>query len=84
MEKKIDALLKRFDVQAMHNDNFRKELLLLFSVSGSSLDEDVLKEAFNAGRTVENYKGVWVDDLDIDNYTSAKYENFDKWYENCL
>jgi len=29
----IEKIIKKYDVQAMHNDNFRKELLDLFSVS---------------------------------------------------
>ena len=34
-----------------------------------------LEEAFNAGRTVENYKGVWQETYS-DEYTSAKYPEF--------
>jgi hypothetical protein len=29
----IDKIIKKYDVQAMHNDNFKQELLDLFSVS---------------------------------------------------
>jgi len=31
--KKIDELLKKYDVQAMNNDKFREELFVLFGVS---------------------------------------------------
>lgn len=34
-----------------------------------------LNRAFEAGRTVKNYKGEWKETYS-DNYTSAKYETF--------
>ena len=39
----------------------------------------LIEKAFYAGRTVQNYKGEWVDDLFIDTYTSAKYKTAEEW-----
>ncbi len=44
--------------------------------------KEALKKAFEAGRTVEHYKGDHVlMDLDIDDHTSAKWDTFDEWYD---
>lgn len=40
-----------------------------------------LQEAFEAGRTVSNYKGEWQETYS-DDYTSAKYEKFEDWLKN--
>ena len=40
-----------------------------------------LRKAFEAGRTVENYKGEWQETYS-DNYTSAKYDKFEDWFKN--
>jgi hypothetical protein len=40
-----------------------------------------LRKAFEAGRTVENYKGEWQETYS-DDCTSAKYDNFEDWLEN--
>ena len=42
---------------------------------------DDLRKAFEAGRTVSNYKGEWQETYN-DNYTSAKYDKFEDWLEN--
>jgi hypothetical protein len=42
---------------------------------------DDLRKAFEAGRTVSNYKGEWQETYN-DNYTSAKYEKFEDWIKN--
>lgn len=40
---------------------------------------DDLKNAFSAGRMVENYKGEW-EETYYDECTSAKYKQFNDWY----
>jgi hypothetical protein len=40
-----------------------------------------LRKAFEAGRTVENYKGEWQETYS-DDCTSAKYDKFEDWLEN--
>ena len=40
-----------------------------------------LHKAFEAGRTVSNYKGEWQETYN-DNYTSAKYDKFEDWLKN--
>lgn len=40
-----------------------------------------LRKAFDAGRTVENYKGEWQETYS-DNCTSAKYDKFEDWLKN--
>jgi hypothetical protein len=42
---------------------------------------DDLRKAFEAGRTVSNYKGEWQETYN-DNYTSAKYDKFEDWLKN--
>ena len=40
-----------------------------------------LRKAFEAGRTVSNYKGEWQETYS-DDYTSEKYEKFEDWLKN--
>lgn len=40
-----------------------------------------LRKAFEAGRTVENYKGEWQETYSSD-CTSAKYNKFEDWLKN--
>ena len=58
--KKIDELLKKYDVQAMNNDNFRKELLDLFLVSkrdlGNKLAEVIQESSINMKKIDRNSK----------------------------
>lgn len=42
---------------------------------------DDLRKAFEAGRTVLNYKGEWQETYN-DNYTSSKYEKFEDWLKD--
>jgi len=42
-----------------------------------------LRKAFEAGRTVSNYKGEWQETYN-DDYTSAKYETFEDWIKNYV
>ena len=46
-----------------------------------SFSLEYLRKAFDAGRTVENYKGEWQETYS-DNYTSAKYDKFEDWLKN--
>jgi len=40
-----------------------------------------LRKAFEAGRTVCNYKGEWQEAYN-DSHTSAKYDKFEDWLKN--
>lgn len=42
-----------------------------------------LRKAFEAGRTVCNYKGEWQETYN-DNYTLAKYDTFEGWLKNYV
>jgi hypothetical protein len=44
---------------------------------------DDLRKAFEAGRTVSNYKGEWQETYN-DNYTSAKYDKFEDWLKKYV
>lgn len=46
----------------------------------NKFSEEDLKEAFDSGRTVKNYKGEWQETYS-DEMTSCKYENFKEWFE---
>lgn len=48
----IEKLLKKYDIQAMNKDNFKKELLDLFIVSGRFSELD-MRESFKAGAIYE-------------------------------
>lgn len=46
------------------------------------MDKELLKKAFNAGRTAKNYKGEWILESAIDHYSDLRFENFEEYYNS--